>query len=235
MGTFSDVRTAANTILHGMAVTFANMLKPPITVQYPDRLEDNPRVDQLAKGPMPRFRGILEVDTDICTACQACSRACPIDCIAIEVVKLPDKRRVMTRFDIDKAKCMYCGLCTEACPVNADRESAGVSEDVQVACIRHTTEFEAATTDMGTLILSFVTPGDQLPPYKQTKGEASKTRPVGEIARKAIAEAREWSGRRIAAAKAGEPDPRPWVDPPPAPEPVEKAKPKAEPKEGADE
>ena len=34
-----------------------------------------------------RYRGILEVDLDICTGCLACERACPIDCIVIAVEK----------------------------------------------------------------------------------------------------------------------------------------------------
>lgn len=152
MGYFSDVFAAADSIMHGMAVTFANFWKPTITVQYPDRPPIDERLGTLTWDPPERFRGMLEVDTDICTACLACSRGCPIDCIQIDVVKLPDKRRVMTRFDIDEAKCMYCGLCTEHCPTGS---------------IHFTPRFESSTRYLGDLYHSFVdTPR---PIYKNPK------------------------------------------------------------------
>jgi len=40
-----------------------------------------------------RYRGFLEVDMSICTACQACERACPINVIAIEIEKDPANPR----------------------------------------------------------------------------------------------------------------------------------------------
>ena len=40
----------------------------------------------------PRYRGFLEVDTAICTGCQACERACPINCIQISLEKDPRTR-----------------------------------------------------------------------------------------------------------------------------------------------
>src|SRR5206468_39791 len=89
-----------------------------------------------------RYRGMLEVDLEICTACLACERACPIDCIVIDAEK--DKAAgglVMKRFDIDMAKCMYCGLCSEPCPTGA---------------IHHTPEFEGADYSLESLIRKFV-------------------------------------------------------------------------------
>src|SRR2546428_3559529 len=97
-----------------MAVTFSHLVRKPYTVQYPDRLPAGVRVQDT----LPfRYRGMLEVDLEICTACLACERACPIDCIVIDATK--DKAAggfVMTRFDIDMAKCMTK-------PPAADRKS----------------------------------------------------------------------------------------------------------------
>src|SRR5262249_17980162 len=75
-GYVGNIVQSAKSVLEGMAVTFSYMFRKPTTIQYPDRV------------PMPvsemlpeRYRGFLEVDMDICTACKACERECPINCI----------------------------------------------------------------------------------------------------------------------------------------------------------
>ena len=165
----ANIGRAASTIFEGMAVTLSYMVRKPMTVQYPDRVE------KPVKETLPeRYRGFLEVDMGICGACMGCVRACPIECIAIETEKHPEHKRVMTRFDIDIAKCMYCGLCTEACPHGA---------------IRHTPEFEAGTANLSNLVFRFIE-GDFVVPVKMTKGEKPETVPIGSIASRLI---REWN------------------------------------------
>ena len=110
---FGHVTDVVKTFWEGLSVTLSYMLRRPITTQYPDRVEK-----RIADTLPVRYRGLLEVDMNVCTGCMACERACPIAVIKISTDKDPSnpKQRVITQFDIDEAKCMFCGLCTEPCP-----------------------------------------------------------------------------------------------------------------------
>src|SRR5262245_20251497 len=107
-----NIKDTVTTIFEGMAVTASHFVRRPYTVQYPDRTPVR------VQDTLPfRYRGILEVDLEICTGCLACERACPIDCIVIVAPKDQNtKEMILTRFDIDIAKCMIFGLCCRVYP-----------------------------------------------------------------------------------------------------------------------
>jgi NADH-quinone oxidoreductase subunit I/NAD(P)H-quinone oxidoreductase subunit I len=163
---FDNVRGTVQTFWHGLSVTLSYMLRRPITTQYPDRT------------PMPvrdtlpaRYRGFLEVDSAICTGCQACERACPIGCIQITLEKDPanPKQRLVSQFDIDEAKCMYCGLCVEPCPTGS---------------IQHTREFEATSKAVQNLVFRWADPLNPFPVYKVDKSAEYYPRvPLGSLVR----------------------------------------------------
>jgi NADH-quinone oxidoreductase subunit I len=146
---FRNLKDAVVSIFDGMAVTASHLIRKPYTIQYPDR------VPVRVQDTLPfRYRGILDVDLEICTGCLACDRACPIDCIAIAIEKNPQTREIIiSQFDIDLAKCMYCGLCSEPCPTGS---------------IHHTTEFEGADYSLESLIRRFVP--EPIVAYKPKKG-----------------------------------------------------------------
>lgn len=171
---FEKAWRSATSTFEGLAVTFANLLRKPVTIQYPDRIPGNKEFWETLPD---RTRGFLEVDMDICTACTLCATNCPIDCIQILIEKRDNeetgkKDRGMTAFDIDLAKCMYCGLCVEPCPTGA---------------IRMSNHFEGAGPNLEAMIFRFIPFDGFKIPYKAPKGKRIfETRPQGEIAKETL-------------------------------------------------
>ena len=100
-------------------VTLRNMLRKPVTVQYPEE----------KRQPYPRYRAriVLTRDPDggeRCVACHLCSAACPVDCISMQAAEAPDGRRYAAWFRINFSRCIFCGLCAEACPTLAIQMTA---------------------------------------------------------------------------------------------------------------
>lgn len=141
---FKDIWDSFYTIGIGMGVTFRHLFTKSVTIQYPDvKLELTDRA-----------RNRLYVNMDDCIGCDQCSKACPVNCITIETVKVvpPDdlgvtstgnpKRLWVTKFDIDIAKCCYCALCVYPCPTE---------------CIKMTDVYEFSEFDRHNLVYNFST------------------------------------------------------------------------------
>jgi NADH-quinone oxidoreductase subunit I len=101
-------------LLQGLAVTFREMWRPKVTVNYPE--EKTPQ--------SVRFRGLHALrrypnGEERCIACKLCEAVCPAVCITIDSDANNDGTRRTTRYDIDLFKCIFCGFCEEACPVDA--------------------------------------------------------------------------------------------------------------------
>lgn len=163
-----NIKRSVLTIGEGLAVTTSYLLRKPVTIQYPDRTP-KPLSQMLPK----RSRGILELDTDLCTGCTQCMKQCPIDCIHIDIGKDEvTKLRMLDRFDIDIGKCMFCGICAEACQSNA---------------LRHSHEFEGGMMDVNRFMLKFI---DKPRPVAKLKKDAEPDeRPLGSVLRPMISEA----------------------------------------------
>ena len=102
-----DIVQTFSSIFTGMGITWRYLGQKPVTQQYPHE-----------RWALPdRYRGFVHNDVPRCTACLLCAKACPVDCIYIEV-EGKGKERQMTRYAIDYNKCIWCSLCTEPCPTN---------------------------------------------------------------------------------------------------------------------
>lgn len=143
----SDIYRAVTTTLAGMGVTGRTAFTRPVTLEYPDVRWELPK----------RYRGILHNRIEDCIGCLACARACPVDCIHMEVVKRDKEDYGVTsdgtkitlwvpQFDIDMALCMVCGLCTEVCPTE---------------CLTMTKEYELSVHDKGQMYLEFALERDK--------------------------------------------------------------------------
>lgn len=117
---FRDIFEGIWTAIVGLGITIKYLFTPSVTVQYPD--------ERIAVSP--NFRGRFHLKLDKCTGCQACARACPVDCILIETKRGEDKKLKILKFDVDVTKCMFCGLCVEACPV----ASLEMGQEYELSC-----------------------------------------------------------------------------------------------------
>lgn len=167
---FTNIATAIWTVLVGMRVTFRHLFTPAYTQQYPREYitsgtwkDEN--TDREWKVP-ERARLRLFNNIDDCIGCYQCARACPVDCIYIDTIKVPKgmeltsastdhpRRLIVNQFDINMSYCCYCGDCTYVCPTE---------------CLIMTPEYEFSVYDRKELIVSFTRPAEVKTLVEQAK------------------------------------------------------------------
>ena len=168
----ATILETVSTMLTGMGVTWRHMLairRDNVTLQYPEERWPRPERDiGFDHNKYNVIRSRLHVDIDDCIGCLKCERACPVDCIKIDTVKVPSrgedipnirhkgitsfgtrKAMVVTRFDIDMTECCYCNLCVYPCPEECIYMTGGPNVE------KHDIDYEFSEYDRNDLIYRF--------------------------------------------------------------------------------
>ena len=104
----------AKSLVIGLVVTGRHLVKKPVTLQYP---HEKPDVSKWG-GPI-ELKTFPETGTHDCIACNACTRICPSECIAVEGERPEGSKKMRaTVFTLDFSTCSLCGLCVDVCPTD---------------------------------------------------------------------------------------------------------------------
>lgn len=103
-------------LVRSILISFKQMMRGPITVQYPH--------EKLVLPERARWAVAMKYDEEgchKCTGCRACEKACPDYIIRLDITTDADRSKYIDRWHYEIGACMMCGLCVEACPFDAIR------------------------------------------------------------------------------------------------------------------
>lgn len=132
-----NIVDSVKTTVKGMQVTWKNLRRPEITVQYPKE------ECVIPKG----YRGFHTLDEEACILCFQCAKICPVECIEMKAERVEKKFLAWEQFSVDYNKCLFCNLCVEVCPkdcIHMDRREGSA-------------RYAMVTDDRSTLILDLLT------------------------------------------------------------------------------
>lgn len=102
-------------ILKGMILTFKNMIRPKVTMEYPE-VKFEPPASYRGRPVLVQEKNGVER----CVACGLCSRVCPALAIEVQAAETElEKERYPEKFEINMLRCIFCGFCEEVCPEEA--------------------------------------------------------------------------------------------------------------------
>lgn len=171
---FAGIFTALKNLIGGMKITWRELWKKKVTMQYPENRETL----QISS----RWRSELYMPHDEnnehnCTACGVCMRNCPNGTITVthDMVETEDgkKKKVLNKHIWDYGMCTFCNICVITCPSDA---------------IFFNNDFEGAMYDRSKLVHTLNKPGSKL---KEKPKPAPKPRPAAAPAAKAEVKAED--------------------------------------------
>ncbi len=109
-------------ILKSLRTVLSTATRKPVTIQYPTVHHEIPQRGR----SFPLLLYDEAIDEPYCTGCQACSRACPVECMTVVMKDNPKfkekeskRRKIVEKFWIDYGRCMKCNICVEVCNFEA--------------------------------------------------------------------------------------------------------------------